>query len=245
MLRAPAPEPGLPRQVQSKFVPGRGVLVPDDPVAAVAGMDHDVRPVAGSSRLPIELRPRREALARGDLSSPSASRSRSSRTGWSTGSPRLAREHVAASEPLVRCPGLPRRLRRQAVAAAQAGDPCDASRRAAAPAGAPAHGTAQPDRGEGGRRRIAVVALLVKAAELHVPPTSMSSTPPSTDSVRRARGPPASLRTLRGPRYSVQLGMMTGAVGCVIRRAGRGGRYPADQHADGKGEYALPSTFNL
>jgi len=64
MLGAPAPEPGLPRQVQSEFVPGQGVLVPDDPVAAVAGMDHDVhdvRPVAGSSRLPIELRPRREA----------------------------------------------------------------------------------------------------------------------------------------------------------------------------------------
>jgi len=61
---APAPEPGLPRRVQSESVPGQGVLVPDDPVAAVAGMDHDVhdvRPVAGSSRLPIELRPRREA----------------------------------------------------------------------------------------------------------------------------------------------------------------------------------------
>ena len=45
MLGAPASEPGLPRQVQSEFAPGQGVLVPDDPVAAVAGRDHDVRDV--------------------------------------------------------------------------------------------------------------------------------------------------------------------------------------------------------
>jgi hypothetical protein len=66
-----------------------------------------------------------------------------------------------------------------------------------------------------------VPALLVKAAELHVRADLGVVDAAEHDLTSDAlAGLPASLRTRRGPRYSVQLGMMTGAVGCVIRRTG-------------------------